>query len=499
MQVTLGRKLFFYTSGLLLCVLLIAFAVLERGLARQWQDYLQVQQVAFARFATPELLKHFRGNFSQASGPAHREQLDGLLGFNQDLIKFSLHSPSGRVLFDSPPRVPTADLPETPGRLDWAETALDPVARPIELATGGRLHEVIAPAFGPTGARVLSVRYLFSFQSVDQRLAEMHRNFLTIALAAALIAVILVALVAKRFTQPIQRLTEGVRAVSRGELQTHIASKGTDELANLASAFNEMAASLESSQTQLQEKNQQLQQANAQLQQIHERLIRTERLAAVGQVAAGVSHEIDNPVGIILGYAELLLEDCEPGDPRSEDLRAIIDECHRCKKITGGLLGLVRTGTQRWEPVSLPDLVNETIRSLQPQKLFQQIRFQLNSAPSLPLVAGDADRLRQVLVNLLLNAAQALQGQGGLWIELSSGREKIFIEVHDDGPGIDEGALEQIFEPFFSTKGRSEGTGLGLSVCRKLVEEHGGEITAGQSPRGGALLRISLPIDLADN
>ncbi len=494
MQITLGRKLFFYTSGLLLFVLLIAFAVLERGQARQWQEYLQVQQIAFARFATPELLKHFRGNFSQATGPAHREQLEGLLGFNQDLLKFSLHSPSGRVLFDPPPLSQSDPIPSSQPSLVWARDALDPVARSIALDDGRRLLEIVAPAFGPTGAKVLSVRYLFSFSSVDQRLAEMRRAFLTIALVAAIIAIVLVFLVAKRFTLPIQRLTEGVRAISRGELQTHIVSKGTDELANLALAFNEMATNLDSSQAQLQDKNQQLQQANQQLQQIQERLIRTERLAAVGQVAAGVSHEIDNPVGIILGYAELLLEDCDPDEPRAEDLRGIIAECRRCKKITGGLLGLVRNGAQRLEPVQLTDLVAETIDSLQPQKLFRQIRIHFDRGILLPQVTGDADRLRQVLVNLLLNSAQALQGTGSLWIELETTEEQVRIAVHDNGPGIPEDAFEQIFEPFYSTKGRNQGTGLGLSVCRKLIEEHGGEISAGNSSHGGALLHISLPI-----
>ena len=103
MKLTLGRKLFLYTSGLLIAVLLIAFAVLERNQARQWSEYLQVQQIAFARFATPELLKHFRGNFSQATGPAHREQLTGLLSFNPDLVKFTIYSTSGRIISIPPP------------------------------------------------------------------------------------------------------------------------------------------------------------------------------------------------------------------------------------------------------------------------------------------------------------------------------------------------------------------------------------------------------------
>ena len=167
MRITLGRKLFFYTSILLLTVLLIAFVVLERNQARQWHDYLKIQQLAFARFATPELLKHFRGNFSEAAGPAHRQQLQGLLNFNPDLITFSIYSPTGRVLFDSPPSF-AVSLPDFSYDLKTLNAVLDPVSQLLESTDGQTFLEVVAPAFGPSGQKVLSVRYLFSFQSVEQ-------------------------------------------------------------------------------------------------------------------------------------------------------------------------------------------------------------------------------------------------------------------------------------------------------------------------------------------
>ena len=475
-------------------MLLLAFAALEHNQTRQWKEYLQVQQVAFARFATPELLKQFRGNFSQATGPAQREQLTGLLSFNPDLVKFSLYSISGRLLFDPPPLHKNQPLPEQSSDIDWAAAALDPVSRTLQLADGSQMLEIVAPAFGPSGGKVLNVRYLFSFLSVEQRLREMRRTFLTIALVAVSSALLLVALVTRSFTRPIKLLTAGVKAVSRGELQTSISSRGRDELATLASAFNEMASSLEQNHTELEAKNTELQKVNAELQQIYERLIRTERLAAVGQLAAGVSHEIDNPVGIILGYAELLLEDCQDDPEKADDLRAIIAECQRCRKITGGLLGLVRIGEQQREPIEIATLVQETVNSLRPQKLFQGIIVDLQKTQPLPTFFGDADRLRQVLVNLLLNAAQALQGSGAIWVQFGLEPDMVVLEIHDNGPGIDADQFEQIFEPFYSTKGHTQGTGLGLSVCRKLVEEHGGEIVAGKSPYGGALMRISLSL-----
>lgn len=479
MRITFGRKLFLYTSMLLLAVLLVAFAVLERNQARQWREYLNVQQLAFARFATPELLKHFRGDFKQAADPAHRQQLQGLLSFNPDLVKFTIYSPTGRKLFD-PPAMTTDDLSALPSSVPALATVVAPVSQTLTLADGRKILEVLAPAFGPTGQTVLYVRYLFSFQSVEHKLHEMRQTFLLIALVAAICSLLLVALVAKRFTLPIHRLTNGVKAIAGGKLETSIATHGSDEMALLGTAFNEMAANLLANQTELQS--------------IQERMLRTERLAAVGQVAAGVSHEIDNPVGIILGYAQLLLDDCPAGDPRADDLRAIIAECHRCKRITGGLLGLVRTGDPRREPVDLLRLIIETVESLRPQKLFRQIEIHLPVPEEVSEVWADSDRIRQVLMNLFLNAAQAMKGEGEIWVELVDSRAHVVVEVHDNGPGFVDANLERVFEPFFTTKGGGEGTGLGLPICRKLVEEHGGEITATVSPRGGALLSVSLPL-----
>ncbi|WP_303722788.1 sensor histidine kinase [Malonomonas rubra] len=498
MQITLGRKLFFYTSILLLAVLLIAFGVLERNQARQWREYLNVQQVAFARFATPELLKHFRGDFSQAAGPAHYQQLQGLLSFNPDLMNFTIYSPTGRVLFELNPSE-SDSLPKRPLNLEKLDDIIGPVSNILVSDDGRNVLEVVAPAFGPSGQKVLFVRYSFSFQSVEQKLQEMRQTFLLIAFLASGCSLVLVALGAKRFTLPIHRLIHGVNAVSSGQLDTCIPTRGSDELAMLGKAFNGMAASLSANQKELQEKNHQLQQANADLQKYQDRMLRAERLAAVGQVAAGVSHEIDNPVGIILGYAELLLEEFVADDPRRDDLQAIIDECYRCKKITGGLLGLARSGEPFREPVDMHKLVSEIVDSLRPQKLFRQIRLNLLEIEQLPEVWADADKIRQILMNLLLNAAQALKGEGEVWLEICRVESQLMVKVHDNGPGIAVADQDRAFEPFFTTKSGGEGTGLGLSICRKLVEEHGGEISAGSSSHGGALLAFSLPIRKRDN
>ncbi len=500
MRITLGKKLFLYTGVSLVLLLLVTFFILERNQARQWEDHLHSQSLAFARFATPELLKLFRGAFP----PQQDETLvkvSEFLGFNRDLVGFSLFSAGGRLLYRSPlfgsfvDRGLYARLHE---RMVDDYALSEPRLHTLALPAGGRVLELTAPALGPTGEQVLAVRYLISYDSVDRRLAEMRDYFLRIALSTLVCSLPLVALAARRVTRPIKRLTEGARAVARGDLETRIIIRNRDEIGVLASAFNDMSESLAVSRTELTDKNRALLQANDDLRRIQEQLIRAERLAAIGQLAAGVSHEIDNPVGIILGYAELLLADMAADDERRLDVEAIIAECRRCRRITGGLLGLARSGPVRRALVDLEELAAGTLASLRPQKLFKGVASRILAASHVPAIYGDADQIRQILVNLMLNAVQAMDGDGELVLTLEVEKDQLVLYLDDSGPGVAEEFQDRVFDPFFSTKGAGEGTGLGLSVCRKLMEDHGGGISLGRSPAGGARFRLVFPLAEAE-
>lgn len=492
----LAKKLFIYTGSVLLTLLLVTFGLLEMRQTQLWRQHLQEQHLAAARFATPEILKRFRGDFHSLPTQQTGDAL-GTFGFSDDLMRFELYSVSGHPLFVSAifPGFSASDLP--------AETPLDAGRKELKyhltVDTQGRpVLDVSVPAFSPSGTLLLTVRFFYSYRSVEQRLAQMHSDYVTIALGAALVSLLLAGLVARRLTRPLNQLTEGARAITRGELETRIPLRGADELTLLASAFNDMASSLGTSRAELTHRNLQLTQANEELLRMYERLTRAERLAAVGQVAAGVSHEIDNPVGIILGYAQLILEDLSPDDALRDDIQAIIDECLRCKRITGGLLSLSRTGARQWEALDLKELIEATWAALQPQKLFRSISFALVVESEVPRLIGDADRLRQVLVNLFLNAAQILKDDGQIRVTLAKHKSYAQILVEDNGPGITDEQKARVFDPFYSTKEKGKGTGLGLAICRKLIEEHGGQIDVLDSPWGGAGFKITLPCDLKD-
>lgn len=498
MKLTLARKLFIYTS-LCLCVVLVStFMVLEHYQAQQWESYLRLQNLSFARLATPELMKMFRGVFGGQDSLGHRNVSD-YLSFNPDLIQFSLLSPGGRLLYRSEvlpghegEGVPS-EVGNDPSSSRWRID--EPLARDFQSpTTRGRVLEILAPAFGPTGEQVLVARYLVSYRSVDERLKEVRSRFLLIGISSAACALILVALVARKITRPIRALTLGARSIARGELDNRLTVSGDDELAVLSLAFNDMTQSLASSQKELLTKNEALVSAYEDLRQVQKQLVQSERLAVIGQLAAGVSHEIDNPVGIILGYAELLLEELDSADPHCEDVQAIIDECRRCKKITGSLLGLARSAAMRTGPVDLKGLIGNTLETLKPQKLFREIELVFSDEGDDLEILGDQDQLRQVLVNLLLNSAQAMKGRGRVQIALQGRADVAVVKLQDSGPGISVHPPERIFEPFFTTKPSGEGTGLGLAVCRKLVEELGGRLELELHDGAGACFKIEFPL-----
>jgi len=495
LQTGLGKKLLFYTGGIVALLLMVTFMLLERNQAQAWEDYLFNQSLSFARLATPELLKRFRGSFPPDE-PADIADMHEFLGLNRDLVQFSMISATGRrlyrsTIFENFPNLDTQAFAVEDLSVRLAANRTTMVTH--QLADGRRLLDLIEPAFGPTGQQVVSVRYLISYDSIDARMREARRHFILVAIAALAGCLVMVSLIARRITLPIERLTEGARSLARGELETRIDVQSRDELGTLAQAFNDMAASLAANRAELTQTNQELSRANDHMQTMQEQLLRSERLAAIGQLAAGVSHEIDNPVGIILGHAELLLDDLPADDPLRDDVMAIIEECRRCKRITGGLLGFARSPEAVHDRVELGMLVAEAIASMRPQKLFKDLDLKVIAEADLQ-VQGDVDQLRQVVINVLLNAAQALQGRGRLHVSLVEQGESALILVDDSGPGVPPEDREKIFQPFYSTKAHGEGTGLGLPLCRKLVEAQGGQIIAEESPLGGARLAIALPL-----
>jgi signal transduction histidine kinase len=322
--------------------------------------------------------------------------------------------------------------------------------------------------------------------------------FLYVAVTGAGILLFAYAMLTQLIVRPVEALTRASERMAAGHLAVTVPSRGAAEVARLARAFNGMAAQLREDRAALESRLAQLMRTTRELEAAQEQVVTSARLASVGRLAAGVAHEIGNPLAAILGLLELLEGgDLEPEEER-EFLRRIHGETERIHVIIRDLLAFAREGRAA-EPdeageADLAEVIEDAVKLVGPQKDLRSIDVERRIEEDLPKVRGRAERHTQVVLNLLLNAADALPGGGQIRIELGRA-EPGFVElsVTDTGPGIPVEVLDQLFEPFVTTKPAGEGTGLGLAVCHTIVGRLGGSIRADNPKEGGARFVVRLP------
>ena len=282
---------------------------------------------------------------------------------------------------------------------------------------------------------------------------------------APLLAAVVGLFVLRSVAQPVARLQAGAARLASGDLDARIDADMPGEFGALARQFNAMTAALKEHQ---------------------EKLVQSEKLAGIGRLAAGVAHEINNPLAVILGYARLRRH--ESTGAVAEDLQVIEDETLRAKLIVDGLLDLSRPLTVEPEPVELRPLCEEAVARLRETRLLDDLEVSVSGEAR---VDGHPHKLRQVVLNLVKNAAEAAGPIGHIEVVVDHAPGGARVMVRDSGPGISQDARKRIFEPFFTTK--QAGTGLGLAVSQGIVRAHGGEIDVESLPRGGAQFTVRLP------
>ena len=303
-----------------------------------------------------------------------------------------------------------------------------------------------------------------------------NERLVFIALVPGILAAIIAVPIAQVITRPIAELVEAHRRLAQGDMTVRVQTYGSGELAVLGQSFNSMAETLHNTQQELLHK---------------------EKLASMGQLAAGVAHEINNPLGTILLFAEAMHKDTPENDPRRDDLRMIVNETTRCKNIVADLLNFARQQEMLAQETDVHKLLERVIEEMCRQPSFGGLEIVRNFSPDLPTIQADADQLQQVFINLLNNAAEAIEGGGtitlttrsvnGYWVE---------IKVSDTGYGIPEEHLSKLFTPFFTTKPPGKGTGLGLSIVYGIVKMHRGQITVQSQVGRGTSFTVTLPVQL---
>jgi hypothetical protein len=231
---------------------------------------------------------------------------------------------------------------------------------------------------------------------------------------------------------------------------------------------------------------------------MEERLQRQDRLASIGLLAAGVAHEVNTPLTGISSYTQMLLSDLDPSDPRVEVLKKMERQTFRAASIVHSLLNFTRDGSSGVEMIRVGDLVGESLALFEPQLRGGRIRIEKHVEEGLPMLPGNRGKLQQVLLNLLLNARDAIPESGTIRVAALRRGERLVLEVGDDGEGIAEEDLGKIFDPFFTTKPRGRGTGLGLSLSYTIVQEHRGEMSVESRRGGGTVFTVDLPFEGRD-
>ena len=357
------------------------------------------------------------------------------------------------------------------------------------VSVGGERFQPVAGMLDDSG-----VRYVL-LSSSEQRLATLERtklSILALSVGSIIVCAAVVWFFVRRITRPLLDLRQSTEAVGQGDFSRRISQLSNDEFGDLAQAFNQMTANLQTSRAELERAMQQVK--TTQLQ-----LIQSEKLSAVGQFVAGVAHELNNPLTTVVGFSELLQE--MPADEKSRDfLDKIAKSAHRCHKIVQSLLSFARQHPPERKQVNLHAIVDEVLEIMAYDLRTSNIRIVREFAPALPPIVGDPHQLQQVFVNILSNARQAMepvQREGQIVIRTGQTGSRITISFRDNGPGIRPDHLARIFDPFFTTKPIGKGTGLGLSLCYGIIQEHGGTITAQSEVGHGAAFIIDLPADVA--
>jgi two-component system NtrC family sensor kinase len=308
-------------------------------------------------------------------------------------------------------------------------------------------------------------------------------TFTIMAILSVILLLVILYFSTTKITNPLKKMVIATQVISKGDLAHRVKVKAKDEIGYLAESFNRMTVNLETANEKLIEWGKTLEkkvkERTIELREMQAHLVQSEKLASLGKLAAGIAHEINNPLGGILIYSNLLLEDTGEKSPHYDNLKKIVKETSRCKNIVKGLLEFARPKEPEMSLINMNDIVESSLAIMERQTLFQNININKTYTSDLPKIVADKAQLQQVFVNIILNAAEAMDGKGLLTLSTSLNADGSYIEVQfsDTGHGIKEEDKKRLFEPFFSTKEVGKGTGLGLAISYSIpvIQENGHE------------------------
>lgn len=394
----------------------------------------------------------------------------------------------------------TASTVYSEGQLKRLRQLLDaPHATLADVEDDLYYHDAILSSGRGDEAKVLGMLEITRPADILDITGEDKQRALVLVLLIVVVTTIVVGALASRFvSRPITKLLRGIDDVAKGDLSHVILSERDDEIGTIATRFNEMTFSLRESRSETSRQNE----AKLALEQ---RLGHTEKLATIGQLAAEIAHEVGTPLNVIAGRARSIQKKSREPEVVEKNAEIVAEQTARITRIIQRLLDFTRrkVGAPERSSFKIDELVTTTMELLAGQFASAKVKTKIGRGDKLPPVAGDADRMQQVLINLMINGVQAMPDGGVLSIEtqlvrrtrpgLEAESDFVSVSISDTGVGIPADIREKIFDPFYTTKEGQGGTGLGLAVCSGIVKEHDGWIDVEDAPGGGTVFRVFVP------
>ena len=353
---------------------------------------------------------------------------------------------------------------------------------------------------------------VYSLEEIDRTMLISAITITAFSLGFIIVASLCVSFFVHRLVYvPLRDLETGASRLASGNLEQPIPVRSDDEFGQLSASFNTMTAALKNSRQELREwgntLEQKVEKRTKELRAAQAEAVRGEKLASVGLLAAGIAHELNNPLTGILTFSHLIRQKMPDGSPDAEDLDLVIRETKRCAAIIRRLLDFAREKTPEKKFADLNQIIEDTARIVERPAHLRDIEITMDLDPNLPPVWIDADLIKQVVMNMLVNAQHAIEEKGSITVRSrrcpeprrpEPGTEPVpmvEISIVDTGCGIPEKDLHRIFDPFFTSKGVGKGTGLGLSVSHGIIKAHGGAIEVESKAGEGSTFRVTLPIE----
>ena len=461
-----------------------------------------------------------------------RNQRDGLyhiitdMANEPEMVRIRIINDQGRISFSSDPSETNKFVDRNMKAQDQSPTGNAAIHmsgvtqsfRTYRLPNGGRALGVIDPIENslacssaechahPAEVKTLGILDTnISLARSEQNVAESTRQLAIYTILAVLgVALLSAAFVRHMIGGPLKALTVGTHAIGSGDLGYQIQVESNGELKDLATSFNTMSHQLLDAQQEINSWTRTLEarvdEKTRQLSSAQEEMLRVERMASIGKLAAVVAHEINNPLAGILTYAKLmkkrLAREPNPNNENLAMLELVESESRRCGEIVKNMMTFARPTSMNREPADLNAIIDRCVRLVQHQLKLKNIELHLELNPELVLVRCDQGQIEQVVLALVMNAIDAMLNGGNLFLSTrhAPNSSDIQIEVRDDGVGMPRDVLSKMFEPFFTTKEHGRGLGLGLAISRNIVERHAGKIIVTSEPGHGTAFLITLPI-----